>query len=314
MGSISRSTFVAGTAALIAAPRFAAAQTRVKVRFCGVPTDDLSPVFWAIQNGDYEKAGLAVEFVPTASGTAATTAVIAGAYELGKGSLIAGCAAHLKHVPITFIGNGVLWETNNPWSLGVVASDSTCKTGADLNGQVVSAAALNDLAALAINAWVDKTGGDSKTLKFVEIPNSAEGPAVAEHRVAACQLNEPQLQAALDTGKVKVLAPFLGAIASSYVLTNYFARPDWARAHRSVVEQFVHTTYEVAAFTNTHPADTAPMIAKLTKIPLDVIQKMTRAHTATSSDPALIQPPIDVAAKYGQIAHAFPAKDIYFNA
>lgn len=33
----------------------------------------------------YLKAGPDVEIVPTSSGTAATTAVVAGAYEIGKG-------------------------------------------------------------------------------------------------------------------------------------------------------------------------------------------------------------------------------------
>jgi NitT/TauT family transport system substrate-binding protein len=313
MHRISRAQLIAGSAALVAAPRRAGAQTLEKIRFCGVPTDDLAPVFWAIKYGAYQKVGLDVEFVPTSSGTTATTAVVSGTYEIGKGSSIAAFIAHIKNVPVVLIGNGVLWETNNPWSLGLVASDSTIKTGADLNGKIVCVAALNDLSALAINVWVDKNGGDSKTLKWVEIPNSAAGAAVAEHRVAACQLNEPQLAAALESGKCKVLAPFLGAIASSYVLTNYFTRPDWARANRATVEKFVRTTYETAAFTNTHPADTAPLVAEMTKIPVGVIQKMTRAHTATSSDPAMIQPAIDVAAKYGQIPRSFPAKEIYLS-
>lgn len=298
---------------LTLAPHILRAQTMEKVRFCGVPTDDLSPVYWGIKEDLYRKAGLDLEFVPTASGTAATTAVIAGAYEIGKGSTIAAFIAHLKGVPIVFIGNGVLWETDNPWSLGIVAADSTIKTGADLNGQIVSAAALNDLSSLAINVWVDKNGGDSKSLKWVEIPNSAAGAAVATHRTAATQLNEPQLSEAVASGQVRVLAPFLGAIGGSYVLTAYFTRPEFAQKNPRIVDKFVRTTYEAAKFANTHPADTAPLVAARTKIPLAVIEKMTRAHTATSTDPAMHQPVIDVAAKYGQIGRAFPAKDMFLS-
>ena len=303
---------VFGTAATLAATaRHAGAQALEKLRFCGVPTDDLAPVFWAIKNGLYQKAGLDVEFVATSSGTAATTAVVSGTYELGKGSSISAFIGFLKGVPFVLIGNGVLWETNNPWSLGLVAADSTIKTGADLNGKILCAAALHDLSAVAMKAWVDKNGGDSKTLKWVEIPNSAAGAAVAEHRVAACQLNEPQLAAAIESGKCKVLAPFLGAVASSYALTNYFARPDWARANRATVDKFIRVTYETAAYTNTHAAETAPMMAEVTKIPVEIISKMTRAHTATSSNPAMIQPAIEVAFKYGEITRSFPAREIF---
>jgi NitT/TauT family transport system substrate-binding protein len=311
MHRISRSELLAGSAALIATPRLVGAQTLEKVRFCGVPTDDLTPIFWGIKTGIYARAGIDVEFIPTGSGTAATTAVIGGTYEMGKGSQIAAFIAYLKNVPIVLIGNGAVWEINNAWALGLVAADSPFKTAADLNGQIIGAAALNDLSTLGINAWVDKNGGDSKTLKWVEIPGSAAGAALVEHRIAACQLNEPQLRAALETLKVRVFAPFLSAISPSFVSTVYFARPDWARSNRPLVEKFVRASYESAAFTNTHPNETAPVVAEITKIPLSVVSKMTRSRSATNSNPAAIQSSIDVAAKYAQIPRSFPAKEIY---
>jgi NitT/TauT family transport system substrate-binding protein len=314
MHRISRSQLIAGgSAALVAMPRLAGSQQLEKIRFAGVPTDDLAPVFWGIAKGSYAKVGLEVEFIPTGSGTTATTAVISGAYEMAKSSQIAAMVAFLKGVPVVIVGNGALWESNNAWALGVVAADSPIKTAADLNGKIIGAAGLNDLSSLAINAWVDKNGGDSKTLKWVEIPGSAAGAATAEHRIAACQLNEPQLRAALETKQVKVFAKFLDAISPMFVSTVLLARPEWARANRGIVDKFVRTTYETGRYTNAHPAETAPVVAEITKIPLDVIQKMTRAHFASSSDPGLIQSSIDAAAKYGQISRAFPAREIYLT-
>ena len=38
-----------------------------------------------------------------------------------------------------------------------------------------------------------------------------------------------------------------------------------------------------------------------------------RVHSATSTAPAIIQPVIDVAAKYGYITRAFPAEELYFR-
>lgn len=308
---LARGRFLLAGAAAAVAPNVVLAQTSEQIRICGVPTDDLTPVFWAIDNGIYKKAGLDVEFVPTASGTAATTAVISGTYELGKSSPIAACAAHLKGVPVVVIANGALWEVNNAWAEGVCASDSPAKSGADLNGTVVGTAALNDLAQLAVNAWVDKTGGDSKTLKWIEIPNSAAAAAVAEHRISAVQLNEPLLSAAVDSKQVRVLAKFLGAISPSFASTLYLSHPDWANKNKALVERFVKLTYETGAYTNAHPAETAPVIAQRTKMNLDVLRRVTRAHAATTSDPALLQPNIDVGAKYGQLPRAFPAKDLF---
>ncbi|HVA28211.1 MAG TPA: ABC transporter substrate-binding protein, partial [Candidatus Baltobacteraceae bacterium] len=296
---LSRSRMLAATGSALALwPSIIRAQTLDKIRLTGVPTDDLTPVYYAIKNGLYQKAGLDVEIVRTSSGTAATEAVISGAYEMGKGSLIAALVAHLKGLPLTIVGNGAIWDPKSPFSMMVVAADSTVKTGADLNGKILSTAALNDLNQLAMNAWIDKTGGDSKTLKWIELPNSAAGAALAEHRVEATCLNEPQLSAAVETGKVRVLAPCYIAISEHFVFTIYFAQPEWAAKHPDAIKKWVRVTYGAAAYTNTHHAETAAMMADVTKIPEAIIAKMARVNGSTSGDPALIQPCIDMAAKY----------------
>jgi len=302
-----------GAAALALAPQIVCAQALEKIRFTGVGTDDLTPVFYAIKTGLYQKAGLDVEFIPASSGTAATQAVLTGTYEIGKGSSIAAMVAHLKGLPLTIIGNGAIWDPKNPFSLMLVAADSPYKTGADLNGKIASAAALNDLVELAVDAWVDKNGGDSKTLKWVEIPNSVSGASLEEHRTDVTMLNEPQVTAALATGKTRVLAPALSAIGEHFVLTIYFSNNDWLAKHADAAKRFDRVTYEAAQYTNAHHPETSEMMSEVTKIPLDVFRKMVRVNHSTSTDPAMLQPVIDVAAKYKNISRAFPAKEAYFN-
>jgi NitT/TauT family transport system substrate-binding protein len=311
---ISRSRMLAATGSAVALwPTILRAQALEKVRLAGVATDDLTPVFYAIKSGLYQKAGLDVEVIPTSTGTAATEAVVSGAYEMGKGSLIASLVAHLKGLPLTIVGNGAIWDPKSPFSLMVVAADSTVKTGADLNGKTLSTAALNDLNELAMRAWVDKTGGDSKTLKWIELPNSAAGAALADHRVEATCLNEPQLSAAIATGKVRSLAQSYSAIGEHFAFTVYFAQPEWSAKHADAVKKFVRVTYASATYTNAHHAETAAMMADITKIPLTTISKMARVNGSTVGDPALIQPAIDLAAKYDYISRSFPAKEAYFS-
>lgn len=84
---------------------------------------------------------------------------------------------------------------------------ASAKTGADCNGKTASVFGLNDITHLAIMNWVDRNGGDSKTMKFVEIPNSAAGAALAEHRTDMTTLNEPQLTAAIETGSPRAFPP-----------------------------------------------------------------------------------------------------------
>jgi NitT/TauT family transport system substrate-binding protein len=314
MQNMTRAQALAGTAALVAAPQIVRAQTLDKIRFGGVPTDDMTGVYYAIKSGMYAKAGLDVEIVPTSSGTVATTAVVTGAYEMGKGSLIASLAAHLHDLPLVVVGNGSIWDPKVIYNFGLVAADSTIKTGADLNGKVGATSALNDINQLAIEAWVDKNGGDSKTMKWVEIPNSASGAALADHRIDVCALQEPQLSAELALGKVRKLAPVYNAISEHFVFGVFFANKDWAAKNPDVVKRWLRTTYEATTYTNAHHAETVEMMADVTKIPAAIIAKMARVENATAatSDPSLMQPLIDTAAKYKFIARSFPAKELMF--
>jgi len=302
-------------AALMAVPRRARAQALEKIRVAGVASDDLTNVFYAIKSGAYQKVGLDVEVVPTSSGTAATTATLAGAYEIGKASPIASMVAHLRGLPITVIGGNTIWDERAPFNVLTVASDSPVKTGADLNGKIGASPALNDINQLSISAWVDKNGGDSKTMKWVEIPLSAAPVALEEHRIDVAALLEPVLTAAKDTGKVKVLAPGFDAIARRFCIGVFITNSDWGAKHAEVVRNWIRVTYEVGVYCNAHHAETAPMMSEITKIPLPLFGRMARAECGTlaTSDPSFLQPLIDAAAKYKQIPRAFPAKELYFT-
>ena len=301
----------ASAAALAALPGRGAAQTLEKIRFVGVLTDDMTPIFYAIRNGMFQRAGIDLEIVPSSSGSSATAAVVAGSFEMGKGSALASLLAHLRGLPLTVVAHGTLWDPRRPLTLAMVAADSPIQTAADLTGKVGGTAALSDIAQLGIVVWVDKNGGDSKSMKWVELPSSAGAAALIEHRVDVASLNEPLITAALATGKVRVLAPCFNAIAERFSIGFYFANADWASKHTELVRRFVRVLYEAGTYTNAHGDETAPMMAEITKIPLETIRKIARAPAATSSDPGLIQPVIDVAARYRYIPRAFPASELF---
>lgn len=310
---LSREAFLTAGAIVFAIPYAVRAQGLQKIRFIGVPTDDLTPVYYALRNGLYEKAGIDMEMIPAMSGSAATTALVAGTYDLGKGSPIGALIGHLRALPVTIIGNGPIWDAKNPFTLLLIAADSPIKTAAQLNGKIASVAGLNDLSQLAALVWMDKSGGDSRTLKWVEIPNSAAGAALAEHRVDVGSLNEPQVSAAIESGEYRVLAPCFSAIAKHYPTGVYQSSGDFVKREPEVVRRWMRITYEAAAYTNRHRAKTAPMMSEVTKIPSGVFAKIARVDAATRHDPAALQPVIDYAAKYRFIERAFPAKDAYFS-
>jgi NitT/TauT family transport system substrate-binding protein len=295
-----------------AAPRSARAQGALeKLRLVAIPSDALTPLYYGLQTGLFQRAGIDLEITPGMSGAAATTAVVAGAYDIANTSLIPAMAAHLRGITLLIVAPGGVYTPEAPFGLLQIPSDSPYKTGADLNGKIMGTPALNDLSQLSISCWVDKNGGDSKTLKFVEIPNAAMNEALVQHRVAAAMLLEPLLDASVAAGNTKTIGDPNAAIARTFMFAAYVGRPDWAKEHADLLRRFVRVAGQAATYTNAHTAETAPMMAEITKIPLAVMQRMKRVVSATSLDPRMVQPLIDAAAKYKNIPQAFPAKDLF---
>jgi NitT/TauT family transport system substrate-binding protein len=166
---------------------------------------------------------------------------------------------------------------------------------------------------LSIRAWVDKTGGDWRSLKFVEIPNSALEAAIVSHRIEAAILQTPQLDVSLEAGTTKTLAYSNAAIAPKFILGAYVTLKEWADRHPEDCRKFEAVLAEASAYVNTHHAETAPYVAELTKATLANIAKMHRTTNPSSLDPALIQPLIDAAAKFGITSRSFPAREIIWS-
>ena len=275
-----------------------------------VPTDDITPLVYAMRSGMFRKEGLDVSYVAGNSGTAMAAAVVSGSYEFGKSSLLSIVNAYLRGLPLVMIGSEAVYDDKNPYAQFVVASDSPFKTAKDLNGKTIGTPALNDLDELATLAWIDKNGGDTKSVHFVELPQSAAIAAVSEHRVDGTVLHYPQVQEALDSGKVRAMAPVYTGVSPFFVFAGFFTSKSYAQAHPDIVRKFMQTVYRAAAYTNKHHAETVQMMADVTKVQPEVVAKMNRVDGATGLNPKDIQPAIDVAAKYHLISRDFPAAEM----
>ena len=300
---------------LLAAPAAAPAQTApTTIHIGGVFSDDMTPVFWAVKAGLFKREGLDVQIVASNSGSAMAAAVSSGAYEFGKSSLLSSVNAHLRGLPLEVIASGAVYDSKNPFAALCVNPESTSATGKDFEGKTVGTPSLNDLNQLVISAWVDAHGGDPKTLKFIELPNSTAPAAIAQKRVEGAILLQPSLAEAVATKEVKPIGNAYDAIANSFVFASYFTSADYAKAHPDIVAKVAKVIYESAAYTNKHHAETAAMMADATKIPVATVEKMPRVDGATSMNPAQYQSVIDAAAKFKMIPKSFPAREMLASA
>jgi len=296
---IVRGAFLAlASAAALAGP--AAAQTPA-LRHLGVASAqdaDAVACLYAQEAGLFRKAGLDVTLTPNASGSAVAAAVIGGAVDIGKSSLTALITAFSKGIPIVLIAPSALYNVDSPVTGTIVRADSPLRGAHDLNGKIVAVQSVRGSLQLATMAWVDKSGGDSSTIRFLELPPAAGLIALDSGRVDACTLANPYLTQAVAEKKARVLGWSSEAIARRFLLTAYFTLKDFAAVNADAVAHFAQAMAVSASYLNTHQAETVDLEARFTGALPDVIKNIPRETFATALDARDIQPYIDASVKY----------------
>ena len=171
-------------------------------------------------------------------------------------------------------------------------------------------AALKTLDQIATMAWVDQHGGDSTTLKFVELPNAAVGDALAAGRIDCATVVNPALAEALDSGKARTLGRSFDAIGRRFLIAVWFTTAAALARNGEAVRKFAEGVREAAAFTNVHHAETVPLLAAFSRIEPEVIERMPRSTTALELDARDLRPTIDASAAYKVIDRRFPAAEL----
>lgn len=311
-----RSRFVLTTAALAAAPARAFAQTLVPIRIAVFPGDTSAQAYFSQDQNLFEKNGLDARITEVRNGSAAAAAVVGGSMDIGFSNPLSVAQGFERGVPFTIIAAGAESHAGRSTSSVMVGGKtSSVRSGKDLNGKTVAVGLIGGMPEVAVRLWIDKSGGDSSTVKFVELPYSGMINAVNSGRVAAAALNfayDPLLGKPNDP--VRLLGGAYDAVAPVFISSVWFAMSDWVNKNPDVVRRFVATMKEAAQWGNAHPHETAVILSKHTKEPVAEIEAAPRPIYGTELTPELLQPVIDSSSKYGLLKKAFPARDMIYVA
>jgi NitT/TauT family transport system substrate-binding protein len=302
--------FAAALTLVCARPAAAQPSSPPVIQLAASTNDSTTPALYAIKAGLFKKAGLNVELTPMASGAAVAAAVAGGAVQIGNSSLLALIEAHTKHIPFTIVGTSAMIERNVLYGALLVRKDSQIRSARDLNGKTFAVPALKDFDSISSLAWIDQNGGDSSTVRYIELSSSASIAALADGRIDATILAEPLLTQAMISGNVRVLGNAFDAIAHRYIYIGWFTTEDYALKNRDTIERFARVMHDASVYCNAHPAETAALIIDFGKLDPKIAGKMTRVTFAEYLNPQMIQPLVDTAAKYKAIDKSFDAKEL----
>lgn len=156
------------------------------------------------------------------------------------------------------------------------AKDAPFRTGKDLNGKTIGLQALRDNGQLGPMAWIEQTGGDPNSIKWVELP----------------------------------VAEAAAAIAPQFMQNSWFTTAEWLKKNPVAASRFVSAIFETTRWANRNHKASAAIFEEHSEVAPEIIETMNRSVFAERFDSTLFQPVIDAAAKYKMIDHAFPATEI----
>lgn len=308
---MNRRTFVLATAAGVAAARYpAAAQARTLLSVATVASDPLALPLYAQQLGYFTKAGFDATINDTMNGAAVTAAVASGAIDIGGSNLSTLVLAFKKGVPITVIAPAGIYNANSPVMGIVVPKNSPITTAKDLEGKTVAVSPLRSISEFGPSEWIDKNGGDSSKVKYIELPFGQMEAAMLEGRVAAAVFTEPYISESKATSRL--LAFPYSAIAPTFLTSGFFASNAFVKAHRDTVNRFAAVIRQTAAWANKNQPQSGAMLAAMAKLDASVVAKMSRVVYADTLTAAMVQPNIDLLAQF-KVIDRFDAKDMIYT-
>ena len=272
------------------------------------PIEGDALLFLAQSEGYFAQVGVALDVQTLSSGDATAAAIIGGDVAIGSMNTMSLAVAHQNGTDVQAIGPGPMYESTHLGSLFMVAKTSTISSGADLNGKTVAVNVLRGSAQLASQAWIDKHGGDSKTVQWVEMPFSLMQAALEAGRINAALITQPFATTALAT--CRSLGSPNDAIASRFLNGVYVTTATWVAAHRSAAGRIRSALFKAAHWYDTDPAASVQAVATLTKQDPAVVARSVRTLFGEELTPALLQPVIDLGARYGILKRGFPAAEI----
>ncbi len=265
-----------------------------------MPTDGSAEALYAVDRGSFAAVGIDAKITVMTNTATIAAAVQGGSLEIGFGSVVPLAEAKARGIAFRVIWPAATYHGPPAPNLLMVGKNSPVQKAADLNGKTIAVNGLRDLTQYEVQAFVDKNGGDVKSIKLVEMPFSEMGTALGSGRVDAAIIAEPFLSAARS--EARVLGDANAAIAANYAITCWFATESWLAKNPELARKYAIVMQQTARWANANRKDSAAILGRYSKIAPEVLGSMTRSYYGeTRPDPALFQPVINAAVKYGTL-------------
>ncbi|MBT3154319.1 ABC transporter substrate-binding protein [Streptomyces sp. CHD11] len=254
-----------------------------------IPIVDVAPLYLGQEKGFFSERGLELEFSSAQGGAAIVPGVASGQLDFGFSNTTSLMIAQSSDVPVQAVANGIAstGEVGRDFAALTVKGDSTVRSAKDLEGRKVAINTLKNINETAVRASVREAGGDPDEVDFVEMAFDQMPAALDGGRIDAAMVVEPALATVKNQGGREIASPMVD-IAPDLTVAMYFTSTRYAQRNQETVRKFQEATAESLAYADSHPDEVRAIVTTYTKIPADVLAKVTLPKWPAEPDRAAI--------------------------
>ncbi|MGV9897045.1 ABC transporter substrate-binding protein [Streptomyces tendae] len=241
-----------------------------------IPIVDVAPLYLGQKKGFFEKQGLKLSFSSAQGGAAIVPGVVSGQFEFGFSNMTSLLIAQANDVPVKAVANGIAstGEVGADFEALTVKGDSPIRSPKELAGKKVAINTLKNINETAVRASVREAGGDPDEVELVELAFDQMPAALDAGRIDAAMVVEPALATIKSQGGREIASPMID-VAPDLTVAMYFTSAKYAQEQPEVVKKFQAATAESLAYADAHPDEVREIVTTYTKIPADVLAKVT---------------------------------------
>ena len=298
-----------GVATLPLSRGFSWGQSKSKLGYMKIV--DNAAMFMAMEKGFFKAEGLELETVPMAGGAIIVQGVTSGDLQFGWTNVISLYQAHVEGFDFKLIAGGAtnVRGSNETHAIEVL-KDSPIKNAKDLEGKTVAVNTLNNIVHLMAMAWVDKNGGSSAKVKFIELPFPQMEAALVAGKVAAISVQEPFAAAAARRPEIRVLSNPWGDVASRFLIASWFASEKWIQKNKQTAQAFVRAINRGVDAIQADKEGARNAMIKWAGLNPDMVGKIGLPVFEKAVSEKDVQITIDLTQKYKMIPRPIKARDV----
>ena len=302
---LSRSLAVLIAAALCVCAEFIAPAMAAKltpVRAAYIPVVSWLPAWVAKEKGFFENNGLDVTLSVTQN-LSVLPGTLGRQFDFAPSTPPDLIKAVLAGIDVVAVAGQGIETRDNPSTHLIVRKDSAIASMQDLKGKVIATPTLGAIIHVSVLHGLKKNGIDPASIRAVEVPFPNMPDQLKAGNVDAVEALEPFAGHLLAAGNRSLGDPLL-SVADQVLYTFWISDRKWATDNHAVIDAWITSLEQAKQYMDANPQEARAILAKYTRLPEAVVQKIPFVTYRFSLDPHDFAVWVNVLKDIGQIGRS----------